>query len=405
MMEMTDLLTTTGNNHDDDTGIDHPNNDNIDLEENALETTTIIMEENSDDEEEEEEEEGRSLLSNHREYIGSLKRKRSRSRTTTRTRTTSLSPYSNIWQRHWLGNTVNTVNDKDEEPWIWYRHGQDEEGVLVLDATLVKFFKFVMIALGCLLLVHAYVWLVNDKRDVTYGLREMVLYDSNLIALDITVWFVIGRMYQQSSVDTLEFVFPTLLSAILQSFLATNVSSLQHSITAVEIACHWTWQMWALVWLGVVPLLLCLGGAHAITAYRQGQAIPKLIEVTVSLLVFLAPSMMMIESQFFHLHHWYYAWLIGMHCNIDTWWSRLCRNVLFGIYINGVAIFGRDPIMTCALSLYQSQSQECYYILSDYVNYTVQELAHDSGMDIILSPITTNGGGCNATTTNGGSGV
>ena len=63
---------------------------------------------------------------------------------------------------------------------------------------------------------------------------------------------------------------------------------------------------------------------------------------------------------------------------------------LFGIYVNGVAIFGRDPIMTCAVTLYQSQNQECAYVV-DYENYTLADLAHDSGLDFEAE------GGCNAT--------
>jgi hypothetical protein len=386
MMEMTD-------HHDDD--------DNGDLEDN-MEMTTL---EESDEHGDDDEEEGvrRSLLWSNEgiDFVEPTKGFARKKRLDTTT-LSSTSPLSSLWQHHWLGTTTtnNAIdhNDDDEKPWIWYRHGPDQDGTLILDAILIKFFKFIMVAIGCLLLIHAYVWLVNDKRDVTYGLREMLLYDSNLIALDWIVWFVIGRMYQQASADTLEFVIPTLVSAVLQSFLATHVSSLQHSVTPLDMVCGWTWQMWTMVWLGAVPLLLMLGGAHVVTFYRQGQAIPKLIEVLTTLMVFLAPSIMM-ERQFFHLHHWYYAWLIGMHCNINTWWSRLGRNVMFGIYINGVAIFGRDPIMTCALSLYQSQSQKCYYIVSsDYVNYTLQELAHDSGMDVIFSP---SNDGCNATTTSG----
>jgi hypothetical protein len=199
-------------------------------------------------------------------------------------------------------------------------------------------------------------------------------------------------MYQHAAVDTLEFAVPVLVSALAQSALATHVASLQHSVTPTEIACEWTWQMWTLALLGVVPLILGIAGAHILAAYRQGTVIQKLIELAASFVVFLLPYM---GSAFFHLHHWYYGWLIALHCNVDAWWSRLCRSVFFGIYINGVAIFGRDPIMTCALSLYQSQNQECVYI-ADYINYTLPELAHDSGMDIAAV-------GCNASGTLDGS--
>ncbi|KAG7370612.1 hypothetical protein IV203_019182 [Nitzschia inconspicua] len=362
-------------------------------------------------EEEEDEEEGRSLLlqfgSDHNyiynynytdsdpdrsSRLGPFRRKRNRPNSS---KTNNNNNNCNLWQRHWMGQ------DSDE-PWMilkWFHHGNNDDSdsddggssssILVLDATTLKFFKFVMMATGCLLVVHAYVWTVHDKRDVSYGIHEMVLYDSNLIILDWTVLFVMGRMYQQAAVDTLEFVLPVLISAILQSVLATHVSSLQHSVTPAEVACEWTWQMWVLVLLGVIPLILLIGGAHVWTAYRRGMAIQKTIELMATFVVFLAPYM---GSAFFHLHHWYYGWLVALHCNVDTWWSRLSRNVFFGVYVNGVAIFGRDPIMTCALSLYQSQNQGCVYI-AEYVNYTLPQLAHDSGMDVIAAE-----GGCDAAT-------
>lgn len=34
---------------------------------------------------------------------------------------------------------------------------------------------------------------------------------------------------------------------------------------------------------------------------------------------FMAPVM---TSSYFHFHHWFAGWLIGMHANFDVWWSR-----------------------------------------------------------------------------------
>ncbi|KAG7344494.1 hypothetical protein IV203_022502, partial [Nitzschia inconspicua] len=403
MMEMTDIPdrnnsnndsnnNTTNHNHSDprtptetENIEDHHHNNFGD----HVGMNPFEMDDDDDQEEEDDEEEGRSLLlqfgrdhnytnSDRSSRLGPFRRKRNRPDSSNNNNN------NNLWQRHWMGK------DSDE-PWmmLWSHHGNNDDSdnddggssgsILILDATTLKFFKFVLTATGCLLVVHAYVWTVHDKRDVSYGINEMILYDSNLIVLDWTVLFVMGRMYQQAAVDTLEFVLPVLISAILQSVLATHVSSLQHSVTPAEVACEWTWQMWVLVLLGVIPLILLIGGAHVWTAYRRGTAIQKAIELMATFVVFLAPYM---GSAFFHLHHWYYGWLVALHCNVDTWWSRLCRNVFFGVYVNGVAIFGRDPVMTCALSFYQSQNQDCVYI-AEYVNYTLPQLAHDSGMDVI----------------------
>jgi hypothetical protein len=92
-----------------------------------------------------------------------------------------------------------------------------------------------------------------------------------------------------------------LLSAAALSSGASNLPALHHSITSCEIRCTWGWQMWALVVLGVVPLTCGLIVAHFVYAYRRGFGMRKLVELFLSLTLFLAPYA---SSSFFHLHHW-----------------------------------------------------------------------------------------------------
>ena len=203
----------------------------------------------------------------------------------------------------------------------------------------------------------------NSKRDEEYSIRDMILFDSSHIALDIIVFFFVGRMHQRSGVDSLTWFLPVIFTATIQLSAATNLAAVDHSITPYEIHCLWTRQMWTLIFLGVAPLLLGLLFLHLRYAYLHGFLGRKVLELALSLLVFLVP---VASHPFFHLHHWYYAWLLGMHANLDVWWSRLTMSLLWGIYINGIAVFGRDPILTCAVSLYQSQSQQCPYVSGDY---------------------------------------
>jgi uncharacterized protein (DUF697 family) len=205
----------------------------------------------------------------------------------------------------------------------------------------------------------------------------MVLYDGNHIVLDIVVFFCVGRLYQQDSVDSLAWTLPVLGSAIALSSGATNLPALHHSITSYEMHCLWGWQMWALIALGALPLFGGVVGAHFVYAFRQGLGMRKLVELVLSLMIFLMPYA---SSSFFHLHHWYYAWLFGMHANLNIWWSRLTMGILWGIYINGIAIFGRDPIMTCAVTLYQSQNQQCPYVDSSE-DYTLEALSANFATD------------------------
>jgi hypothetical protein len=193
----------------------------------------------------------------------------------------------------------------------------------------------------------------------------MVLFDGNNIVFDLVVFFVVGRLYEDSSpsVDTLGWLLPSIGTAILQSYLASNSDSLHHSITAHDMHCSWSWQFWVLILCGALPAIVLLVGAHLYHAATQHAILQKILELGLAATIFFIPYA---SSSFFHLHHWYYALVLGMHSNAhDRWWSRLTQCICFGIYINGIAIFGRDPIMTCAVTYYQSHNQECPYLPQD----------------------------------------
>ena len=58
----------------------------------------------------------------------------------------------------------------------------------------------------------------------------------------------------------------------------------------------------------------------------------------------------------------YAGWLIGMHCNFDRWWSRAAMAYCWGMYINGIAVYGRDPVLTCEYSMWLSTDNRCPYM-------------------------------------------
>lgn len=288
----------------------------------------------------------------------------------------------NLWHKHWLG---------PDDPRGWTirlcrnNNGNSNASTTLLDAPGLKLLKFFVVTAICLVTVHSYAAFVGDKRDGTYDLRKMIVYDGRPIAADAVVFFVFGRLYEAEakSPDTFSAVVPLLFTALLQSWGATHLTNLQHSITAYELKCEWTWQMYLLVAGGCLPLLGGLLVAHCREVSRKGTSLRTLTEFVSSAIVFLLPYCLLSDGRFFHLHHWYYAWFLGMHCNLHgKWWSELARYVLWGIYVNGVAIFGRDPVLTCSLTLYQSQSQECPYLGEGmgYGQYTLDDLANDSGV-------------------------
>jgi hypothetical protein len=165
-------------------------------------------------------------------------------------------------------------------------------------------------------------------------------------------------------------ILPALVSASLLLSGATIFPTLRHSLTAYDIHCLWTWQMWLLVWAGAVPLLVLLVGSHIRHAHREHCLIRKLLELTATLAIWVVPYL---SHPLFHLHHWYYGWLCGMHTNFNVWWSRCSMAMFWGIYIHGIAVWGRDPILSCAASLYQSRNGQCPFLSAE--NYTLETLS------------------------------
>lgn len=185
----------------------------------------------------------------------------------------------------------------------------------------------------------------------------MWLYEGNLITMDALVYFVVGRLHQRDGVDHLAWIFWAALASLYSSWI-TTVSFLQHSVTLYEMHCLWPAALWIFVLL-VTPLVISIAVLHVRRAVSEGIFIQKIVEVLACLLLFLLPLM---SSPYFHLHHWFAGWLIGMHCNFDVWWSRAVLAWSWGVYINGIAVYGRDPLLTCGYAYWITVNNACPFV-------------------------------------------
>ena len=79
--------------------------------------------------------------------------------------------------------------------------------------------------------------------------------------------------------------------------------------------CVWPWELWIFV-LTLIPAIVTLVGAHIIKARTEGSLVRRVAELGLCILFFVAP---MITSDYFHMHHWYAGWLLGMHANYNVW--------------------------------------------------------------------------------------
>lgn len=245
-------------------------------------------------------------------------------------------------------------------------------GIRLLDGpTVVKLLKFLALTcLGIVLMFYMIRWL-DWENDGNLTLGNVWVYESNLIAADAVVFFFVGRLHLQRGVDHWAWILCALLANVYSSYI-TSFDFLQHSFTLYEAHCTWPAALWIFVAFAAI-LIVAVILQHVRYAVTNGLLAQKVIELLLAVTVFLVPLM---TSPYFHLHHWFAGWLIGMHCNFDVWWSRAVMAWCWGAYINGIAVYGRDPVLTCGYSLYLSASQWCSYMecyidgINEFINGT-----------------------------------
>lgn len=231
-------------------------------------------------------------------------------------------------------------------------------GIMLLDGpTAVKLLKFIILTgVGIVVMYYIVRWM-DCENDGRLTLGNVLVYEGNLIAADAVVFFFIGRLHLQRGVDHLAWILFAGLANFYSSYI-TSFTFLQHSFTLYEVHCTWPVALWIFVACAAV-LVVAAVLQHVRYAVTNGLLAQKVIELLLAVTIFLAP---LLSSPYFHFHHWFAGWLIGMHCNFDVWWSRAVMAWCWGSYINGIAVYGRDPVLTCGYSLYLSSSQWCSYM-------------------------------------------
>ena len=186
-----------------------------------------------------------------------------------------------------------------------------------------------------------------------------MLYDGHAIFMDTMFFFIVGRLYEQRGIDHAAWMLVAFASGLFASG-ETKVQFLQYSASMYSIYCLWPWQLWlfVVIVIGVSGLVIFKHVQYMFVDRRHLLGI-KVFEMTTCALLFLVP---LLSSPYFHFHHWFAGWLVGMHCNFDIWWSRLTMAWCWGAYINGIAVYGRDPLLTCGYSFFLSYGDHCPYL-------------------------------------------
>jgi hypothetical protein len=231
-------------------------------------------------------------------------------------------------------------------------------GKIVVEADFsVKLTKFLLLTIGGIYWLH---WLVSHRtghRDEELQAWQIWMFDIGLIVRDAVIFFLVGRLWKKRGVD--HWVW-TGIVLVCNAFLELQhyVPWLQHSLTMYEMHCSWQWQTW--VYMGICILFSSVvTGLHIQRAWTEKVLLMKAVEVALFAFCFLAP---VITSPYFHFHHWFAGWLVGMHFNFDVWWSTAAMAWCHGLYINGIAVYGRDPVLTCDYAYFLSWDQKCPYL-------------------------------------------
>ena len=246
----------------------------------------------------------------------------------------------------------------------------------------IKLVKFLVVTALLIVVMYHVIRLLDWEHNSQLNLHDLYTYQSPLIIQDAIVYFVVGRLCQRRGIDHLAWI-GTCLAACVFSSLLTRVRFLQHSATLYEIHCRWPWQLFAFV-LVVAPVVVAIILAHVHLAVQEQRFVSKLLELILCLAVFLGPYL---PSKYLHLHHWYVGWLFGMHFNVDVWWSRAASAWCWGLYINGVAAYAHDPVLTCGYSYWLSEHMECPYLqcyLEELEHPTAQNDTHH--VDPMVTP-------------------
>ena len=222
---------------------------------------------------------------------------------------------------------------------------------------VVRLCKFLFLTIAFVLIGYCLIRGLKFEHDDVYSISDFFLYDLHLVLLDSILFFFVGRLYKRRGFDSLfPSILPLLFGIILPSVL--NETVFQYSFNTYDIMCRWPPEVFF-----IAGSFLVLGGAtfalHFAYCYCYGLLISKMIEIFLTMSIFVFPIM---TNDNFHPHHWFIAWVFGMHANQRPWWSQMTIAFLWGYYINGISSYGRDSLLGCLNSYYHSTNQRCYYM-------------------------------------------
>jgi len=169
------------------------------------------------------------------------------------------------------------------------------------------------------------------------------------------VFYFVGRLHNRRGVDCLNWMLPLLTGCWLMSWFTTQ-AALSVSFSASSIESQWTSQTYMV--LGVMGMGVLLGvQSHVYFMFTDGLLGERVVAAGLGFGIAFGAKV----SAGFHAHHWWLALVGGMHVNLRYSWSFGLQALLFGFYLNGLAVWGRDQVLGCEQAEFESKQQGCYW--------------------------------------------
>lgn len=171
-------------------------------------------------------------------------------------------------------------------------------------------FKFIMLTIFFIICFHPPIRLLDLEHDKRYSLHDFFSFDYAAIIMDSIVFVTLGRVLEKRGIDNCLFL------------ALSEVEFFQHSISSSNIT-KWPWELHlcAALILGIIVAIVTMHIYHAI---EDGTFISKTVGIVFLILCFLLPSAV---QDSFHLHYYYYFWLLGMLFSRDDWWSQVFQAI------------------------------------------------------------------------------
>jgi hypothetical protein len=221
----------------------------------------------------------------------------------------------------------------------------------------IRIFKFIFITIWLTISLHGVVRIAGWGHDELYSIQDFMVYDLAGVVLDSFVFAIVSRLYKRNGVDCLlPFFLPMVVSAIYVSW-SSEIWFLKSSITLYDMKCTWSWQLYlyAAVCCTLIVTVLIL---HVVFSIRDKSCVRQLFEMTIIAMVFIVPGATA-NHESFHLHHYYSFWMLGMLFSREEWWSQVSMAIAWGQYVNGIAVWGRDSVLTCEFASYVAAGNRC----------------------------------------------